>query len=57
VGRAFEEREVFEVVKEFNGDKAPGSDGFSMAFFQSCWDAIKDVMKVFLEFHEGGKRV
>jgi len=45
------------VVKELNGDKVPDSDGFTMAFFQSCWDAIKDVMKVFLEFHEGGKFV
>jgi hypothetical protein len=39
-----------------NGDKAPKPDDFSMGFFQSCWDVIKeDVMKVFLEFHERGK--
>jgi hypothetical protein len=29
----FEEREVWEVVKTMNGDKAPGLDGYSMAFF------------------------
>jgi hypothetical protein len=33
--RGFEEREVLEVVKAMNGDKALGLDGFSMAFFQA----------------------
>jgi hypothetical protein len=28
--REFEESEVLEVVRNFNGDKAPGPDGFSM---------------------------
>jgi hypothetical protein len=47
----FEEREVFEVVKGMNRDKAPGPDGFSMAFFQDCWDVIKsDIMGVFQDF-------
>jgi hypothetical protein len=32
----FEEREVFEVVKGMNRDKASCHDGFSMAFFQDC---------------------
>jgi hypothetical protein len=31
-----------------NPDKAPGPDGFSLAFFQDCWDVIKsDFMGVF----------
>ena len=34
--KLFEESEVLEVIKEFNGDKSPGLDGFSMAFFQAC---------------------
>jgi hypothetical protein len=34
----FEEREVFEVVKGMNRDKASDRDRFSMAFFQDCWD-------------------
>ena len=34
--RPFEEEEVFAVIHDCNGDKAPSSDGFSMAFFQSC---------------------
>ena len=34
--RPFDEDEVFRVVLDFNGDKAPSPDGFLMAFFQSC---------------------
>jgi hypothetical protein len=54
----FEEREVWEVIKGMDGDKAPGPDGFTMAFFQECWEVIKgDLMAVFVEFHERGKFV
>jgi hypothetical protein len=38
--RGFEELEVWEVVREMNGDKAPGPDDFSMAFFQQCWGVL-----------------
>ena len=34
--RPFEEAEIFEVIKEFNGSKSPGPYGFLMAFFQAC---------------------
>ena len=51
--RPFEEDEVFGVVSGFNGDKSPGLDGFSMAFFQSCWSILKsDIMVVLHNFHE-----
>ena len=34
------------------GDKAPGPDGFTMAFFQKCWSVVKkDIMDVFDYFH------
>jgi exonuclease III len=50
--REFEEMEVWEVVKGMEGDKAPGPDGFTMAFFQSCWTVVKnDIMAVFSEFY------
>ena len=50
--RPFDEDEVFGVVNEFKGDKTPGPDGFSMAFFQSCWSIVKsEVMHVFHVFH------
>jgi hypothetical protein len=48
----FEENEVLEVVKGLNHYKAPGPDGFTLAFFQDCWDVIKtDLMGVFQDFH------
>jgi hypothetical protein len=54
--RGFEEEEVKRVVFKMNGDKASGPDGFSMAFFQVCWDVLRmDIMKVFGEFHAGGR--
>ena len=54
--REFAEKEFWEVVRKMKGDKAPGSDGFSMAFFQKCWKVIKkDLMAVFKEFHATGK--
>jgi hypothetical protein len=54
--REFGEEEVWEVVRKMKGDKAPGPDGFSMAFFQKCWEVIKkDMMAVLKEFHETGK--
>jgi hypothetical protein len=53
--RAFEDEEVKKVVSAMNGDKAFGPDGFSMAFFQACWDVVRvDIMKVFYEFHARG---
>jgi hypothetical protein len=46
------------VVKGLNRDKAPGPDGFTIAFFQYCWDAIKiDLMGVFQDFHTHSKFV
>jgi hypothetical protein len=52
--RAFEESEIFEVVKTLNGDKASGLDGFSLAFFESCWMILKeDVMNFFHDIHQG----
>ena len=50
--RPFEEEEVFGVINDFNGDNAPGPDGFSMAFFQSCWCVLKiEIMAVFHNVH------
>lgn len=54
--RPFEEIEVLEVVKGMTSDKAPGLDRFTMAFFQTYWDVIKDdVMRVFQDFHARDK--
>jgi hypothetical protein len=54
--REFEEEEVRKVVMAMEGDKAPGPDGFSIAFFQVCWEVVKeDIMKIFRKFHAEGK--
>uniref|UniRef100_A0A2N9I5R6 Reverse transcriptase domain-containing protein n=1 Tax=Fagus sylvatica TaxID=28930 RepID=A0A2N9I5R6_FAGSY len=48
----FGKDEVLQVVKDLQGDKAPGPDGFTMAFFQKCWSVIEeDVMGFFDEVY------
>uniref|UniRef100_A0A2N9GN59 Reverse transcriptase domain-containing protein n=1 Tax=Fagus sylvatica TaxID=28930 RepID=A0A2N9GN59_FAGSY len=50
--RRFERDEVLQVVKDLQGDKAPGPDGFTMAFFQKCWPVLEeDIMGFFGEVH------
>lgn len=54
--REFEQIEVFEVVKTLNADRALGLDEFSLGFFQTCWEVIKEnIMAVFMEFHGKGR--
>nr|XP_016510137.1 PREDICTED: uncharacterized protein LOC107827506 [Nicotiana tabacum] len=48
--RAFEEEEVHEAVSSCAGDKAPDPDGFSLAFFQLCWDTIKGELMETIEY-------
>ncbi|XP_035544681.1 uncharacterized protein LOC118348042 [Juglans regia] len=56
VERPFEEEEVKRVIRNMNKDKAPGPDGFTMAFFQVCWEVVReDVMLVFQEFFSHGR--
>ena len=51
--RKFEREEILQVVKYLEGDKAPGPDGFSMAFYHHCWRVVeKDVLAVFEEFFQ-----
>lgn len=49
--RPFDEDEATGVVRSLNGDKAPGPNGFSLAFFQLCWEVVKeDILSIFDEF-------
>ena len=49
----FSETEVHSALLEMNGDKAPRPDGFTMAFWQSCWDFVKEeILEMCKEFHE-----
>ena len=38
--KPFTMEEIWEVVKSFPPDKAPGPDGFTALFFQKCWDVL-----------------
>lgn len=50
---SFSELQIFSALKDLNGDKASGLDGFTMAFCQQSWDVIKsDLMDFFKEFYE-----
>jgi hypothetical protein len=47
LGEGFTELEVLAAIKSMPCDKAPGPDGFTGAFYKSCWHTIKsDVMRV-----------
>ena len=49
----FSEAEVHSALMEMNEDKAPGPDGFTVAFWQSCWGFVKEeILAMFKEFHE-----
>lgn len=42
--RPFEEVEILGVVRNMVKEKAPGPCGFSMGFFQTYWDVIKEAL-------------
>ncbi|RVW83657.1 Transposon TX1 uncharacterized 149 kDa protein [Vitis vinifera] len=49
----FTEDEVHSALMDMNGDKALGPDGFTMTFWQGCWEFVKEeVLEMFKEFHE-----
>ncbi|KAJ9691054.1 hypothetical protein PVL29_013294 [Vitis rotundifolia] len=54
----FSEEEVLAALSDLGKDKAPGPDGFTMAFWLFCWDVLKtEIMGFFKEFHERGRFV
>ena len=43
--------EIHSALTDMSGDKAPGPDGFTGAFWQTCWDFVKEeIMDLFKEF-------
>ena len=49
----FSEAEIYAALMGMNGDKAPSPDGLTVAFWQRCWEIVKeDVLDMFKEFHE-----
>ena len=54
----FSKEEIWMAISKLNGDKAPGPDGFPLAFWSFSWDFVKaKVLGFFKEFHEPGKFV
>lgn len=49
--KPFSIEEVKIAVMSMGKDKSPGPDGFSMLFYQDCWDIIQaDLIGVFAKF-------
>ncbi|RVW17209.1 putative mitochondrial protein [Vitis vinifera] len=47
----FTMEEIHSALMDMNGDKAPGPDGFTGAFWQTCWEFVKEeIMDLFKEF-------
>ena len=47
--------EIESVVKESDGDKSPGSDGYNFAFIKEFWYLIRDEVRImFDQFHANG---
>ena len=47
----FTEEEIHVALMGMNGEKAPGPDGFTVTFWQSCWDFVKEeIVDLFKEF-------
>jgi hypothetical protein len=48
LGSKFTEDEIWKIIRALPADKAPGPDGFTTRFLQSCWDIIRpDIMCAF----------
>ncbi|CAL5390518.1 unnamed protein product [Camellia sinensis] len=53
--RLVTEDEVLGALRMMGGDKAPGPDGFTMAFFKHCWCVVRtDVMATLEAFFMSG---
>ena len=54
----FSENEIWTAISGLNSDKAPGPDGFPLAFWSFSWDFVKnEVLGFFKEFHEHARFV
>ena len=53
LGLPFSEMDIKGAIDDMPLDKAPGPDGYTVAFFRSCWNIIKeDMMRVIDAFSE-----
>lgn len=43
---------IWEVVKEFDGKKCPGLEGYNFNFIHKCWNLLSgDILKFVVEFY------
>jgi hypothetical protein len=50
----FTEKEIHDAIMPMEKNKASGPDGFSVEFYQHCWETIKyDLMAMFSAFQRG----
>ncbi|XP_071693764.1 uncharacterized protein [Rutidosis leptorrhynchoides] len=48
----FSSQEIFEVINNFDGNKTPGPDDFSLQFFKKSWYYLEDIIvRMFEDFH------
>ena len=53
----FSIEEVHDAIKQMEGNKAPGPDGFPAEFYQIFWEVIKhDLMALFRCFQRGDRK-
>lgn len=58
IQKEFTKQEVHTTSLKLGGDKAPWSDGFSMAFWVFHWEVVKDeLLKLVRVFHRTGRLV
>ena len=51
----FLEEEIHNAMLHLNKEKTLGLNGFTIGFYQECWETIKaDLLRVFFEFHNNG---
>ncbi|XP_028093923.1 uncharacterized protein LOC114294021 [Camellia sinensis] len=52
----FSEDEIWAALKDCDGNKTPGPDGFNLACVQKCWPVMKsEIVRMFHEFHTNAK--
>jgi hypothetical protein len=42
----FSLEEIHNVVKESDGNKSPGPDGFNFSVLKNCWEIIKGEIRI-----------
>lgn len=45
----FSSKEIEEIVKDSDGDKSPGPDGFNFAFVKRFWHLIKGEVRIMFD--------